>query len=84
MRNEIVRTAKLTWPLRRFRIAAPIEQSLRSMIGVHSDVRGWETGLTESRMVERGELAPTVESVKRIADALKTPLAALISEAEKT
>lgn len=34
-------------------------------------------------LVERGELTPSVETAKRIADALSTPLAILIAEAER-
>jgi transcriptional regulator with XRE-family HTH domain len=62
--------------LRRYRLARGLSQeALAEAAGVHRNYVG---------MVERGELAPTTEKAKRIADALKTSLAALISEAEKT
>jgi len=62
--------------LRRHRLARGLSQeALAEAAGVHRNYVG---------LVERGELAPTAENAKRIADALKTPLATIISEAEKS
>ena len=60
--------------LRQHRLERGLSQeALAEAAGVHRNYVG---------LVERGELTPTVEVAKRIADALKAPLAVLIAEAE--
>jgi transcriptional regulator with XRE-family HTH domain len=51
------------------------QEALAEAAGVHRNYIG---------LVERGELAPTVEVAKRIAGALGSSLATLIAEAERS
>jgi transcriptional regulator with XRE-family HTH domain len=61
---------------RRHRLKRELSQeALAEAAGVHRNYIG---------LVERGELAPTVEVAKRIAGALGNSLAMLIAEAERS